>query len=387
MLAYRLEVADELITQSSKNYRIKQLDELKELLIKTKSQLDDLYKNPQFNKQWRECDPFKNEKALVAKLGNTYNVSNAWLKCYEILIYFKILPNDLSKLEYPSDNFVHFDNAAFPGSFIISTHHLVKTQYSWHLKYKWYGSSLLDANKQNANPLEDKYKLYSNYKKNWLMNENNNGDVLSSRNQLDFYKQLGNKVDLYTSDLGFDVSSDYNNQELLQAPANIGQILTGLLTLRIGGCFITKQYTIFEPLTISVMYLVASFFDEFYICKPYSSREANSETYLIGKGFKQVVDISHPYIKALFNKIENFNTVPIFDAKDYPKQYIKTIITASKEIFGKQIAKINEDIKRINGKVDLKDLSESMLVKWYSTYKILPITKDKRLIMNNLYNQ
>jgi hypothetical protein len=67
------------------------------------------------------------------------------------------------------------------------------------------------------------------------MHDNNNGDVLVEANQVDFCKQLGGKVDLYTSDLGFDVSSDYNNQELIQLPANIGQILTGLLTLKKGG--------------------------------------------------------------------------------------------------------------------------------------------------------
>ena len=60
---------------------------------------------------------------------------------------------------------------------------------------------------------------------------------------------------------------------MIQAPANIGQILSGLLTLKKGGCFITKQYSTFEPITVSIMYAAVSFFDEFYICKPYSKED------------------------------------------------------------------------------------------------------------------
>ena len=249
MQSFEIKTGSELLSVNSKKYRIKQLDEIKNELITTKSLLDEEYKNNNFEKYWRECDPFKNERKLVAELGNTCNVSNAWLKCYEILTYYNLLP-----VSVDTEEFIHFDNAAFPGAFIISTHHLVKTQREWHNKYKWYGSSLLSINEQNSNPLEDKYNLYKNYPSNWLMSDKNNGDVLKEENQLEFCKTLGNKVDLYTSDLGFDVSSDYNNQELLQAPANLGQILTGLLTLRKGGSLFTKQYMIFEPITLSLMY-------------------------------------------------------------------------------------------------------------------------------------
>jgi 23S rRNA U2552 (ribose-2'-O)-methylase RlmE/FtsJ len=401
MNSFRLEITDKLLPIGNKKYRIKSLDDIKDQLNDTKNKLDEWYKKPMFEKYWRECDPFKNEKGLVAKIGNTFNVSNAWLKCYEILIYYDLLPVHLSHSE-----FVHFDNAAFPGSFIVSTHHLIKTQFSWFDKYRWYGSSLLDSNSENKEPLEDKYKLYANYPDNWLMNKNNNGDVLIEANQKDFCRQLGGKVDLYTSDLGFDVSSDYNNQELIQAPANTGQILSGLLTLRKGGCFITKQYTTFEPITLSVMYIAASFFKEFYVCKPYSSREANSETYLVGKGFLGGVYFDHPYIKELFGKISTLNKptfeVPIFDAKHYPQQYIKQIIAASKKIFGDQINKINEDIKRVEqcirnnyrGRpadnpviIEFVQSIEKNIIKWYDTNKIIPITKSKVLKMNDLYRQ
>lgn len=397
--------------------KIKQMEEIKAELAITKSQLDKEYEGKnmrEFDKYWKQCDPFKEEKAIVAKLGNTSNVSNAWLKCYEILVHYDLIPQKLVNSE-----FTHFDNAAFPGSFIISTHHLVATSRDWFESYKWYGSSLISTNELDASPLEDKYELYKNYPDKWLMSAENNGDVLSIKNQMDFRKRLGGKVDLYTSDLGFDVSSDYNNQEILQCPANIGQIISGLLTLRKGGSFITKQFTTFESITISVMYAVAYFFDEFYICKPYTSREANSETFLVGKGFKGEISIDHPYIVALFDKVKLFDEsganneddkvkieIPIIDIGKLPMTYLKSLIKINKDIYNRQINKLNDDISRVysaqreSRKINfkghpsqnpiIKEYIESInatMEEWYLKMNILPLLKYKKLNMKDIFYQ
>lgn len=151
MLSYKLPGSKEVLPISSVKYRIKSLDEQKTKLDTAKNKLDADFTKDLFGKYWRECDIFKNEKSIIAKIGNTCNVSNAWLKCYEMLIYYDMIPKE------PGD-YLHFDNAAFPGSFIIAAHHLVKTQYP-QLNYKWYASSLIAANESDADPLEDKYKL------------------------------------------------------------------------------------------------------------------------------------------------------------------------------------------------------------------------------------
>lgn len=405
MQSFKLPVNDVVLPiNNKKKYKVTPLVELKQKVADTKSKLDTYFTDKSFAKCWRECDPFIHEKEIVAHIGNTYNVSNAWLKCYEIINYFDLFnlksDNDESNinLNNKSDgDFVHFDNAAFPGSFMISAHHYAVT-HDLGDKYKWYASSLLDKNEQTSTPLADKYELYKRYPEHWLMTETNNGDVLSKSNQYDFKKQIGGTVSLYTSDLGFDVSSDYNNQELIQCPANIGQIISGLLTLKQGGAFITKQYTTFEPITLSVMYAAAQMFDEFYLCKPYSSREANSETYLVGKGFKNNVDKFQSYIDALFNRIEHKDMleIPIFDAKSYPKEYIKTIIAASNAIFTRQINKINDDLKRcahsrsVKDNDELrafKDAAEKDLHEWYKNNAILPLKPEQRLNMKDAYHQ
>jgi 23S rRNA U2552 (ribose-2'-O)-methylase RlmE/FtsJ len=400
MLSFKLSYdGEELPINNIKKYSSKTLKNIKDRLAKSKSQLDIHFENNVFPKYWREFDPFKSEKSIVAEMGCTFNVTNAWLKCYEMVVRYELIPEELKQEE-----FLHFDNAAFPGSFMTSVHHYVMTKRKWSDKYRWIASSLIEKNDLNAAPLEDKYKLYSNYPDKWLMNEENNGDVLVRRNQREFYDKIGGTVDLYTSDLGFDVSSDYNNQELMQAPANIGQIISGIITLKKGGCFITKQYMVFEMITVSVMFALSQMFEEFYLCKPITSREANSETYLVGKGFKGAVAFEHPYVQAMFDRIEDkvSLTIPLFDAKHYPKQYLKDIIKANTVIFEKQMEKIDMDVKRSlvamkkrhSGRtienpvvVEFRESIEVELLKWYKEMEITPIDEDKRLNMKDSYHQ
>lgn len=401
--SWRLVHGDKLLpTENTRKYRIKSLDVSKSNLTFSKSKLDAEYKKPRFAMYWSNFDPFKYERGNVATIGNTINVSNAWLKCFEIILSYDLIASINSDSR---QIFIHFDNAAFPGSFIVSTHHLVNTLYEKMAgKYIWRASSLLNANEQNTSPLEDKYGLYNKYRDHWLMHDGNNGDVLVESNQIDFCKQLGGQVNLYTSDLGFDVSSDYNNQELIQLPANIGQILTGLLTLKKGGSFVTKQYTTFEPATVSVMYAVSYFFEEFYLCKPYTSRMANSETYLVGKGFKGGVYLEHPYIRALFDRISNRVEIeiPIFDATVFPKEYLSTIINSAKELSESQIEKLELDIKRVNKCLGSKyrgppkeeptvkefyTTIEPDIQKWFMDNPILPIPDVKKLDMHDALGQ
>ena len=374
---------------------LEQINIIKENTNKARSQLDNLFKTRGFSKYWLNCDVFKYEKKIITYLTNNYYISNAWIKCYEMLGHFDLINFD--------EDFILFDNAAFPGSFILSVHHYYHTRprtaaadtartartaaadtaRTATRPFKWYASSLLGSNFQTNTELEDKYKLYEKYKNNWMMNESNNGDVLVYENQIDFYNRLHNKINLYTSDLGFDSSSDYNNQELLQSYGNVGQILTGLLVLKKGGNFITKQFTFFEPITISIMYIASLYFDEFYICKPYSSREANSETYLIGKGFKGS-NIEDKYIQLILNMLKNKTRAdtranerdnerdneradmradtrdnerddisyihkipPLINLEEIPIQFYNILLNAADKIYNNQINKINNDIQAI----------------------------------------
>lgn len=396
MYSYKIKTSDTVFPEVVVNlnipiYNIKNVLETKEALNKTKDKLETVFKNHHTEKIWHELDPFRNQRHIVAQLGHTENVSNAWLKAYELVGEFELIPKKLNT----NAAFLHFDNAAFPGSFILACHHYAKTLC--HLtRYEWRASSLITKTNEDKEPLEDKYRLWANYQDQWLMSDTNNGDVLDEKNQLDFAEKLKREVDLYTSDLGFDVSSDYKNQELLHSITNIGQIISGLLTLKTGGHFVTKQYTIFEPISISVIYATASFFEEFYIAKPMTSRAANSEIYLVGKGFNGLATKDHPYIRGMFEIIEKFKKEkvyqPLFHIKNCPADFTKMIVNeVALGLAKKQIEHINSQLEWLERlqkkKVTLKDYHEELediLEKWFYDNPIERIKPEAKLKMAHI---
>jgi hypothetical protein len=275
-------------------------------------------------------DDFYVYKRELTQAG-VQHVSNAFIKMYEMLYELKIIEG----LNTSGEKLYSFHNAEFPGSFIMGMKKYIADHHNG-MSWKWYGSSFLDG------PLKDEYGLYRSARDQWLMSADSpemNGDVTS----VDFQEYLvtklaKKKILLYTSDLGFAIS-DYNNQESIQAHANFGQIVSGLLILAEGGTFITKGYTIFEPFTVSLTCLLSSFFEEFSIIKPASSRTLNSETYFYGKGYKP---ISKAMKKMLLHRLANFTLKPLVDKetlKVYSYDSIKHAISQMSTI---QATKIDE---------------------------------------------
>lgn len=309
-----------------------ELDDLKLNLANTKNKYDKPYENDRkrfvyITKQFELSSMFKH---TIGKKYNTPNVTNAWLKAYEMFSQYKLFPKT-------AETFIYFDNASFPGSFILAAHHYVKTMCDIK-NFKWYGSSLLDSAY-----LEDAYELYKNYPNNWLMGEKNNGDVTLLENQENFKTKLRRSVDLYTSDLGFSVSGDYNNQETIHAKANLGQVLTGLNVLKNGGVLITKQYTFFEPFTLSLIGCLTFLFRELKIIKPTFSKPGNSEVYLLGIGYRYDPAV----VKKISDSLSNWDRNPMYPiiSEDCFGNNFNESITKAVSIYKTQIIVINMIIK------------------------------------------
>jgi 23S rRNA U2552 (ribose-2'-O)-methylase RlmE/FtsJ len=228
-------------------------------------------------------DPFEDcKRKLLTHIP--YKVSRAWMKCHELDTQFALIK---------SGTYV-WDNCAFPGMFIAAHNHIHAALYNKPIK--WVASSLFGS----AESLPDTYGLYSNYRSQWLMNKDNDGNVCFSKNLLDFQHQIGQTISLYTSDLGMDSSNSYNDQEAQHVDAHYGQAVAGLITLAIGGDFVAKHFTFAHPQTVQLIHTLARLFTEFYICKPVTSALANSEVYFVGKGF---LGISSEESAALLDKV------------------------------------------------------------------------------------
>ena len=128
----------------------------------------------------------------------------------------------------------------------------------------------------------------------------NNGDITSLLNLKSLKKRIWDStkgenypnkkfpgIDLVTADGGFEIS-DLNKQELFTRKMLMGEFLTPLMLLRKGGDFVCKLFSTFTDFSADLLFLTTCLYDKVLFIKPISSRVANSERFLVCKGFKGI---------------------------------------------------------------------------------------------------
>lgn len=338
-------VANDLIPIENSAYDLPDFEKIKSELNATKSKIDDFHLNKETADRYYN---FSNKIRITNQLRqfinskcNGQHVTRAWIKFYEIHAHYETIPRDIRQLKV-------FFNAELPGASICALNHYMKTMRP-RTEFNWKASSYADVKdlaRQNSREyLGDHYCIYEKNPSNWMMNENNNGDMTKLDNLLDIEKRLGSaSADLYTHDagVGLDDTTNFNIQERVNAHIHLGCALMGFMTLKKGGVFIAKQYTFFESFSVSLLLIYASMFDNFYITKPMTSGQSNSEIYLIGKGFRGFPDA---YRIPLLAKLKNFDFTPVVSSKvllAHPAY--NDLLSISRDIFQQQIAFINTSI-------------------------------------------
>ena len=140
--------------------------------------------------------------------------------------------------------------------------------------------------------------LISNNKKvpNWKMSSLSNlvvsvgvdgtGDIYKVWNIDFFAREVGaNSCDIVTADGGFDFSEDFNSQETDFVRLLLCEVYACMLVQRVGGVFVAKMFDLFHPCTLQILSLLRTMYDTVSIHKPKTSRPANSEKYVICKGY------------------------------------------------------------------------------------------------------
>ena len=152
-------------------------------------------------------------------------------------------------------------------------------------------------------------------------------------------------ADLVTADGGFDYSIEYNYQEQSSCKLIFSQIICALQCQKISGSFICKFFDFNSYFTTEMLYLLYTVYESVVIYKPYTSRIANSEKYIVCNGFKGIDKL---LIKSLFevldkwNKYENQTINFIF--KIIPLDFIEKIKSINAEIIDYQVTSINTAI-------------------------------------------
>jgi len=331
---FRRNEIDESLFKNQELFRLEHFTEITSLkneiygnfkeLDLTKARLDLLDKSEERCR--RAAAKYLHEYELVKLLCKKQVISRAYFKLYEIIYFEQIVTK--------TDCDCFFICEA-PGGFIecvtdIRRKKNLRTNYTSISKY-------------------DPLIKYSNY-----LEENNivYGDITEISIIVQTIKNVKtrfpNGLDLITADGGFDVKM-FVAQEILSSKLLLCEIYIALMTQKIGGTFIIKFFDMFSHNSIVYYLLLCSFYSYVKIIKPKSSRNCNSERYLVCYNFKGKNEIVNDIFTILTNFEINKNAITIV----YPNIVLPDLEKLSifnNIIIYEQIKTINESIKMVNNK-------------------------------------
>lgn len=124
------------------------------------------------------------------------------------------------------------------------------------------------------------------------------------------------------------MAGDENFQEEILQQLVLCQFLTGLVTLRKGGSFVCKVFDLFTPFTVGLIYIFYRHFREISIVKPFTSRPANSERYLVARG---LLEQSPKIVEHLFKVNQIINDLKVENkAKGGPERKVVHLVNPEK---------------------------------------------------------
>jgi 23S rRNA U2552 (ribose-2'-O)-methylase RlmE/FtsJ len=264
-----------------------------------------------------------NKKYKYDSVSKYEPLSRAYFKLFEILVDFDLI-NNPTILKIGSI-------AEGPGGFIEATvnyrKRITKTKDTIN------AITLYSSNKDIPGWNKSKNFLKKNPNVNVSYGQDKTGDLYNVENIKSYASLFNNDADFVTADGGFDFSYNFNKQEQLSYRILFCEIVTALSIQKIGGCFVCKFFDIYTNITQSLIYLLFTFYTDVYITKPNTSRAANSEKYIICRGF---TGINKNYLKKLYILVDNFKY--IYDNKMYMNQLFDFDINPK---FKLQLNKIN----------------------------------------------
>lgn len=221
-------------------------------------------------------------------------LSRSFYKMIEICKMLELLEG------MPTDKINSFHLAEGPGGFIEAIA-LMRSQ----IRDNYYGMTLINDDDKNVPGWRKS--------KNFLANNPNvyiergldgKGDLLNPENLQYCYDKYKNSMEIMTGDGGFDFSMDFNKQEMVSSRLIFAQIAFTIAMQKQGGHFILKFFDTFTRISLDLLYLLSVVYDKVYFVKPNTSRQANSEKYIVCKGFRLNLAQCQPLVHKFINVLQ-----------------------------------------------------------------------------------
>jgi len=236
---------------------------------------------------------------------NNQNISNAWIKMYEILNTYDLLNTN-------SDTVDTFHICEHPGGFIHATKYYIK--HILNKKHDFVFQSLKpESDPQIFKPDKELISKYSDK----LDYGPQKGDITNKEN-ISYYsnKYKTRKFSLITSDCGLDFSENFVGQESRLYKIFYSAFVANIGLSTNGTNYVFKLFSFNDPKTIEFLQLVCLFYEQVDLVRTLTTKSGSGENYCVCVNYnfkgnkeeivKQLIDyISDPSNTFILNKIDS----------------------------------------------------------------------------------
>jgi cap2 methyltransferase len=197
-----------------------------------------------------------------------------------------------------------------------------------------------------------------------------------------YCKESLGTINLVTGDGSIDCLDQPESQEEFVSKLHIAEFIVSLAILADGGSMLIKMFTFFETTSVAILYILNCCFNELHIFKPATSKEGNSEVYVIGIGYKKNV-ISESVIEKMITSFKGANELLQLDV--IPKEFQQQVVEAARFFMNQQVAVIEGNLRTFR-KYDkyendrIKGLKYQLVEEYVKLYRIAPISEEHKIL-------
>ncbi|XP_076654146.1 cap methyltransferase 2 isoform X2 [Halictus rubicundus] len=330
-------------------WNIEELQTLKHELNDIKSSLNN-YNIEQWHLHTTNRNSARNVMSYLRKQVEPEFLTQAWCKFYEIVSSFPLIP--IAHIDNNNGYFKSVHLCEAPGAFVTSLNHWLKTNMP-KIQWDWTATTL--------NP------HYEGYSTSEMIT-----DDRFIRHTLDHW--CFGKDNTVTADGSIDCTGDPGEQENIVAHLHFCEAIAALHFLQTGGSFVLKIFTTFECHSICLLYLLCCCFNEVNVIKPATSKEGNSETYVVCTNFKGR-SVVLPHLKELMKYYECGPEKAMFNKDDIPSAFISKIVECSQFFKYHQSLVIMNNVITFKSNIvpminDIKQIQHMVAEKYIADYNI-----------------
>lgn len=157
---------------------------------------------------------------------------------------------------------------------------------------------------------------------------------------------------LVTGDGGIDYSVDFSLQEPMSFRLLLAQVYASLLLLQPGKAMVCKFFDMHERFTHELLWVIAVVFDEVHLVKPVTSRVANSERYVVAKGYRGCPkDIEFGFRRVMFQWRSHWQLTTILQTSP-PQEFLRAIHEYNEWYAEQQYRSIADCLRLIDAAVE-----------------------------------